>query len=221
MANKETTGLVTVFNNAGKPATLAQHAQRIREALKSGDTARGRIIAHISAIDRGSLWESANTDSVQYKSINAYLVDALDISPTAASLYVSVARAVTTEDGELISAFEGYTASQLQELVPLFKTVVCEDADKGDLLDEAGIEPNMSCKAIRDAVKAYLAGLGDDEDSEDEEESGDGSASEEDTADTLAGYVLEMDGDEDVQDWLAAVPESVRDFVTTVLFKRV
>lgn len=224
MANKETTGLMVAFTNAGAPASLAQHAQRIREALKTGETSRGRIIAHIAAIDRGALWELANTDTTQYKSINAYLVDVLDISPTAASLYVSVARAVTTEDGDFISAFAGYTASQLQELVPLFKTLVVSDNDKGDFLDEVGITPDMSCKAIRDTVKSYLSGLGDkDEDDADadDEESGDGSASDDDTADTLAGYVLEMNTDEDVQDWLSAVPESVRDFVTTVLFKRV
>ena len=213
------TALAT-WTAASKPATLANHAKSILAAVKAGETSKGRIVAHISAIDRAELWKGAlDDDGEAFKSLNKYLIDVLDLSPTAVSLYIKVARMVTDENGDLVPWFAPFTVSQLQEMLPISQ--ICID-DTATACEDAGISPDMTCKAIRDAVKAFLSDAGDDADEDgDEGETADEDGDNEEAADTLAGYIMEVDDSEDVTEWLGEVPESVRDLVTTVLFKRV
>ena len=225
-----TTTIATVFDNAGKPATLKQHASAIINASKSNDANKGKIIAHIAFIDRMDLWKEATNDAGDgYKSINAYLIDALDVSPAMASIWVNVGRMVLTIGGEFNTTFAPFTASQLQELLPLAKALADEVPPQREIndevLEEAGIVPEMSCKAIRDAVKAYLATAGDDDNEEaddDNEEANDEAGNDtSDDAGTIVDFLTEIDDGEDVREWLANCPNSIVDAVSTVLYKRV
>lgn len=216
-----TTTLTTVFDNAGKPATLKQHASAIINASKASDSNKGKIIAHIHAIDAGELWKDAlDNDGNAYKSINAYLIDALDVSPAMASIYVNVGRMVVDRDGNLYPYFAPFTASQLQELLPLDKAET--DGISAYTLETAGIVPEMSCKVIREAVRNYLATPADDAndeaDNDEDDEAGDDSN---DNAGTIVDFLTEIDDGEDVREWLANCPNSIVDAVSTVLYKRV
>ena len=218
MANE----LANVFTNAGKPATLKQHASAIINASKASDGNKGKIIAHIHAIDAGELWKDAlDNDGNAYKSINAYLIDALDISPAMASIYVNVGRMVVDGDGNLYQYLAPFTASQLQELLPLDKAET--DGVSAYTLETAGIVPEMSCKAIRDAVKNYLATPADDEENDEagEEENDEAGEEANDNAGTIVDFLTEIDDSEAVREWLANCPNSIVDAVSTVLYKRV
>ena len=218
--------LVVAYEKANKPATLKAHASAITTALKTAEKSKGTIVAHIYAIDKAELWKDAADDTVEnkpYKSVNAYLIDALDISPAAASLWLSVARMVVDGDGHVAPWLAPFSVSQLQELLPLNKILddTTGESISEDTLADAGIVPEMSCKAIRDAVKAYMATpAAESEDAGESEDESEAETDEGETASTFSDYVLAEDDSEDVLEWLAAVPESVRDAVTTVLYKR-
>ena len=232
MATKTTTTtLATVFDNAGRPATLKQHASAIISANKSNDANKGKIIAHIAFIDRMDLWKEATNDAGDgYKSINAYLIDALDVSPAMASIWVNVGRMVLTIGGEFNTTFAPYTASQLQELLPLAKALADEVPPQREiseeLLDDVGICPEMSCKAIREAVKAYIATVDDEANDEADDDQNDEAGDDQNDeatndAGTIVDFLTEIDDGEDVREWLANCPNSIVDAVSTVLYKRV